>query len=108
MRRSRGMTSEATGRVPVVAHRPAATPTLLKEIARPCPPPLRSVNPAGAEADSVPETDAAATLTPALPLLEEAAGAHVGGLGQGSLAGWCAFPGGPASRRLPRALARAQ
>jgi hypothetical protein len=42
-------------------------------------------HPAGAKPDSVPETDAAATLTPGLPLLEEAAGAH--GLGRGSLAG---------------------
>jgi hypothetical protein len=51
----------------------------------PAAPPQR--HPAGAEADAVLETDAAATLTPALPQLEEAAGAHVGGLGQGSLAG---------------------
>jgi hypothetical protein len=33
MRRSRRMTSEATSRVPVVAHRPAATPKLRDEIA---------------------------------------------------------------------------
>jgi hypothetical protein len=51
----------------------------------PAAPPQR--HPAGAEADAVLETDAGATLTPALPQLEEAAGAHVGGLGQGSLAG---------------------
>jgi hypothetical protein len=43
MRRSSRMTSEATSRVPVVAHRPAATPKLLDEIARRCPPLLRSV-----------------------------------------------------------------
>ena len=36
-----------------------------------------------------------AAFTPPLPLLEEVGGTHVGGLGQGPLAGWCAFPGGP-------------
>jgi hypothetical protein len=43
MRRSSRMTSEATSRVPVVAHRLAATPKLLDEIARPCPLLRRSV-----------------------------------------------------------------
>jgi hypothetical protein len=53
-------------------------------------------------------TDAAARFTPALPLLEGAAGAHVGGLGRGALAGWGAVWGDSASRRLPGAFARGQ
>jgi hypothetical protein len=49
--------------------------------------------PAGAEPDSVPEAGAGAAFPSAVPLLEEAAGAHVGGLGPGSPAGWCTFLG---------------
>jgi protein-L-isoaspartate(D-aspartate) O-methyltransferase len=64
--------------------------------------------PAGQGPDSVPETGAAAAFRPALPLLEEAAAGHVGGLGQGPLAGWCAFGGGPGSRRLTGACGRVQ
>src|SRR5918995_1228963 len=64
--------------------------------------------PARAEPESVPETDAAARFTPALSPRGKVAGEHVGGLGQGPPARWCAFPGGPASRRLAGALARAR
>ena len=60
------------------------------------PAPPSQPDPAGAESDAVPETDAAATLRPALPLPEEAAGTRVGGFALGSVAGWCAFRGGPA------------
>src|SRR5918995_3988944 len=64
--------------------------------------------PARAEPESVPETDAAARFTLALSPRGMVAGGHVGGLGQGPPAVWCAFPGGPASRRLAGALARAR
>ena len=64
--------------------------------------------PARAEPESVPETDAAARFTLALSPRGMVAGEHVGGLGQGPPAVWCAFPGGPASRRLAGALARAR
>jgi protein-L-isoaspartate(D-aspartate) O-methyltransferase len=66
------------------------------------------LHPCWCRAYSVPHTEAAATLAPALPVLGEAAGEHVGGLAQGSLAGWCAFRGGPASLRLRGGFARAR
>jgi hypothetical protein len=74
------MTSEATARVLVVAHRTAATPTLLDEVrarARrsPCSFTLLVPRPYWD-----PQTEeAAATLELALPLLDEAAGGHVEG-----------------------------
>jgi hypothetical protein len=104
----RRMACEATSRVAVVARRPAATPKLVDEIARPRAPLPAQRHPAGAGPDSVPETDAAARFTPVLPLLEGAAGAHVGGLGRGALAGWGAGRGGSASPRLAGAFARGQ
>jgi hypothetical protein len=74
------MTSEATARVLVVAHRTAATPTLLDEVrarARrsPCSFTLLVPRPYWD-----PQTEeAAATLELALPLLDEAASGHVEG-----------------------------
>jgi hypothetical protein len=77
----RGMSSEASTRVLVVAHRTAATPRLLDEVR------ARAARSACSFTLLVPrpywdpDTDeAAATLELALPLLEEAAGSHVEGI----------------------------
>jgi hypothetical protein len=105
MRRSSRMTSEATSRVPVVAHRPAATPRLLDEIARRCPPLLRSVT------LLVPSPTRSRSPTPRPHARQPAAtrgGRRCARVGARLAGRWCAFRGDPASRRLPGAFARGQ